>query len=83
MTKTFRCEGFRNVQADNAQEAAEVFANRLARKEFGKTGYARTLNLNSWTEDRKCFTYNSFIGYSTGRNETTGRNEWLYVSVVE
>lgn len=55
-------------------EAAQMFADRLARKEFGKRGYARTCTQNSYAQNGSFAEYNAFIGYRTGQHETTGRN---------
>jgi hypothetical protein len=54
--------------------AAEVFANRAAREKFGRSGYCRTCALQSWSQDNTLGEFSAFIGYSTGRDETTGHN---------
>lgn len=69
------CENHRPViTTDDLREAAEIIANRKARALYGKTGYARTCTLESWSEDGKIGEFNAFIGYRTGLNQTTGRN---------
>jgi hypothetical protein len=72
--KTYRSPDHRNVSADSMKEAAEIFANRKARSAFGRRGYARTCNLESWSQDNTIGEFEAFIGYRTARNETTGRN---------
>ena len=77
----FSADGFREVTADSAREAARVFATRLARKKYGRAGYCRTLRLDSWTEDSKNHTFQAFIGRAV-RGEpgaTTGNDEWIFV----
>jgi len=71
---TYRSPGFRDVSAADMNAAAEIFAGRAARKTYGRRAYARTCNLESWSQDNTLGEYNAFIGYSTGRNETTGSN---------
>lgn len=72
---TYTCESHRPVAAQDMREAAEIFAGRKARKAYGRGGYARTCSLESWSrDDHTVGEYNAFIGYRTGRNETTGRN---------
>lgn len=71
--------GFRAVWAESMTDAAEVFATRAARRVYGRKGYARTLCLNSWTQDGRLGEYNSFVGYRSGLNETTGHNIHLTV----
>lgn len=79
----FTCDGFRPVTADDIQTAANTFADRLARRVYGRRGYARTLRLDSWTQSGSSARYETFIGYSTGPGETSGRNEWLHVYLAQ
>jgi hypothetical protein len=76
------CNSFRPVNANSAQEAATIFANRRARDEYGRKGYARTVRLDCWTEDRRDYTFEAFIGYSVGQGTTSGHNVWLHVHRV-
>lgn len=71
----FTCNGFRSVAGDiSISEAAEIFASRAARREFGKTGYARTCAMGSHAQDGRLAEFSAFVGYRTGLGETTGRN---------
>ena len=70
----YRCSGFRPVRALGIAEAAEVFAKRAARRAFGRRGYVRTLVEDSYVPNLSIVEFAAFIGYSTGRNETTGHN---------
>lgn len=76
---TYTADSFRNVEAENAREAALIFANRQARREFGKRGYCRSMRLDCWTEDGKSHTFEAFIGRDVERGTCAGRNEWIYV----
>lgn len=77
---TFRADGFRNVQAESARDAAEIFATRQARRDYGRKGHCRTMRLNSWSESGKSYTFEAFIGRPvSGENSTSGRNVWVYV----
>ena len=70
----FRCNGFRSVRAEGIYSAAEIFAKRAARRAFGKRGLVRTLVEDSYTRSLSIVEFAAFIGYPSGRNETTGHN---------
>jgi hypothetical protein len=70
----FRCSGFRSVRADSIRDAAETFAKRAARRAFGRRGIVRTLVEDSCTRNLSIVEFAAFIGFPTGRNETTGHN---------
>jgi hypothetical protein len=70
----YRCNGFRSVRSDSIHSAAEIFARRAARRAFGRRGIVRVLNEDSYTRNLSIVEFAAFIGYSTGRNETTGHN---------
>ena len=70
----FRCNGFRSVRAEGIHDAAEIFARRAARRAFGKRGLVRTLVEDSYVPNLSIVEFAAFIGYSSGRNETTGHN---------
>lgn len=70
----FTCHGFRPVEAETLKDAALVFAARAARKAFGRRGYVRTCVQQAYAADMSFAEYSAFVGYSTGRNETTGHN---------
>lgn len=53
-------------------EAAETFAGRMARKKYGKTGYCRTCNLESWSQDQTLGEFNAFIGYTPAGKHNKG-----------
>jgi hypothetical protein len=76
---TYKSNGHRDVTAESMKEAAQIFADRKARKAYGKGGYARTCTLGSWSQDNSLGEFSAFIGYSTGRNETTGGNAYFTV----
>jgi hypothetical protein len=70
----FRCNGFRSVRALGIYDAAEIFARRAARRAFGRRGIVRTLVEDSYTRNLSIVEFAAFIGYPSGRNETTGHN---------
>jgi|SRR5262245_46372479 len=76
----YHCDSFRPVEAEDVHAAAEIFAARQARREYGKRGYCRTLRLDCWTENGCNYTYEAFIGYSVRGGTTSGHNVWLYIS---
>ena len=76
----YTCNGFRPVEAESIREAASIFANRAARRAFGRSGYARTCQIQAHARDMSFAEFSAFIGYTTGRNETTGHNVQFTVS---
>jgi hypothetical protein len=56
------------------RDAAEIFAKRAARRAFGRRGLVRTLVEDSYTRNLSIVEFAAFIGYPSGRNETTGHN---------
>ena len=70
----YRCNGYRSVRAEGIAAAAEIFARRHARRAFGRRGYVRTMVEDSYVPNLSIVEFAAFIGYSTGRNETTGHN---------
>lgn len=70
----FRCNGYRSVRAEGIAAAAEIFAKRAARRAFGRRGYVRTMVEDSYVPNLSIVEFAAFIGYSSGRNETTGHN---------
>jgi hypothetical protein len=70
----YACSGFKSVRADSIRDAAEIFARRAARRAFGRRGIVRTMVEDSYTRNLSIVEFAAFIGYSTGRNETTGHN---------
>lgn len=78
---TYRCTGFRNLEADHFWEAAERFADRAARREYGRRGYRRTLRLDNWAENGTSQTFEAFVGVAVRGDPgtTSGHNVWLTV----
>lgn len=70
----YTSNGMRAVMAETMADAAEIFANRSARKEFGRRGYARTCTQNSYAKEGSLAEYNAFIGVRSGQGETSGHN---------
>ncbi len=68
----------RDIKAESAHDTA----NTLARRDYGRSGYCRTLRLDCETEDSRCRTYEATIAHEVcvghGRKETVGRNVWIY-----
>jgi hypothetical protein len=73
-TTKYICRGFRPVRAGSIREAAQLFADRAARRQFGRAGYAGTCTMGSYTENGETAEFSAFIGRLTGRRETTGHN---------
>jgi len=70
---TYHSNGFKSVKAESIAEAASIFAQRAARREFGPRGDVRTCNQGSYAQNGSCAEYSAFIGRTRG-NETTGHN---------
>jgi hypothetical protein len=87
MTK-FKCDGFgfRSIAKgsetswgyiESSKDAAQVFADRLARRQ-GKN-YRATVTINSWSADGKSSQYQAAIIAPSGAFE----NVWLHIQEVE
>jgi hypothetical protein len=62
---------------DGLRAAAVAFAARLAHREFGQSGYCRTIRLDSLSRDGRHGRYEAFIGASPERHPTAGHNVWI------
>ena len=76
--RLYKCDGFRSVTATDASEAASIFADRWARRLWGKRGYCHHARLDSWSESGRFHHFEAFIGTPEG-NGCTGKNVWLTV----
>lgn len=72
MTK-FTTNGCKAVNAETIKEAALIFAQRMARREFGRKGDARTCTMGAYAQDGSLAEFTAFIGTTKG-NSTSGRN---------
>ena len=80
---TYRSHGFQPVDAGSHREAAQIFAARLAHREYGQRGHCRSLRLDCHTEDERSYTWEAFIGRPTqDRTATSGGNVWIYTSLA-
>ena len=70
----YTCNGFKSVQVETINEAAEIFATRAAKRKYGRAAYCRTCTQQSYAQDMSLVEYSAFIGYTTGLNETSGNN---------
>ena len=70
----------RRVRAVSRKDAAEIIADRIARRRYGAKGYCHHVRFDCHTMDCKQDTYEAFIGYSVQGAGCEGRNIWLYVS---
>ena len=65
----FNCTPFRSVEADSAEEAAEIFGRRAAFNAYGRKGFLMTKREDCWTSDKTCVHYEATIAY---RSRPTG-----------
>lgn len=75
----FTCDGFKSVNAESMGEAANIFANRAARREYGRSASCLECVEDERAQDGSCAEYEAFIGISTSRNKTTGRHAKVVV----
>jgi hypothetical protein len=78
------CENFRPVtvredEYDDGPGPARIFANRIARREYGRKGFVHNLRLDSWSFDGRSFNYEAFVGVSVKgeMHACSGRNVWF------
>jgi hypothetical protein len=76
---TFKADGFRSVSAESGKDAAMVFGDRLARREFGKRGSCINARLDSWDTDGQSGTFQLMIGLPAEGGGFDFRNEWITV----
>ena len=72
----------RNVKAEDMREAAQIFADRMARRKFGKRGIATRPNMGAYDPKMRFAEFESFVGVKTGRSETSGSNTHFTVSIA-
>jgi hypothetical protein len=73
-------EGFRSVQACSITAAVVIFAERVARKRYGKSGCCGTFTQIAGSADGRFAEYSVFIGYSPrGRRNKIGHHQTILV----
>ncbi|MFZ0712492.1 MAG: hypothetical protein WAM53_20805 [Terrimicrobiaceae bacterium] len=73
-------QGFRSVQACSIRAAVVIFAERAARKRYGKSGYCQTFTQLTCSPDGTFAQYSVFIGYSPrGRRDKVGHSQTFQV----
>jgi hypothetical protein len=83
-TITYTSPGFRPCLAERHDEAAEIFALRAARKQYGRNAVVGALTAGSHSMDNTCAEYSAFIGYKTrGQNGICGHNIHLTIYTPE
>jgi hypothetical protein len=78
---TYLCSGMRNVKAEGMREAAQIFADRMARRKWGKRGIAFSPNMGGYDPRMRFAEFTAFVGYKSGQSETTGSNIHFTVSL--
>ena len=77
-------EIYGDVEVSDIKDAARVFADRFARKEYGRRrGYCHLVRADSWAADGRYTNFEVFIGTRASGGWTSGRNIWLSVYVEE
>ncbi len=77
--------GFRSVEACSIRAAAVIFAERAARKQYGKAGYCQTCTQRACSSDGTFAEYSAFIAYTPReqRSEAAGHNEFFAVYAAQ
>lgn len=65
------------------KDAAKVFAERWARRIYGKRGYCHHVRLDHYNETGRYQSFEAFIGVPAWGGGTSGRNITLTVTVEE
>lgn len=75
-------ERYRNLEdyypSDRITDIVGEAADIVARREYGRTGFCRICNLDSWSPDGSLSTYQCFIGYPNRHGGFGGKNIWVY-----
>ena len=69
----YPCLPHRPVDADSMSQAAEIFAARMARRKYGKSGRVAACRVDGYTPDGRTVDAEAFIGYRAG-DGTAGNN---------
>lgn len=70
-THTYSAEGFRPVRADNVAAAASIFADRLARRRFGRQATVPVdPRQDSWSRDGSSALYVLTVGRRLNRTDS-------------
>ena len=89
---TYHCDGFKPIKQgdeigyrliERAQDAAYIFGERLAKRQYGRRGECPVARLDNYRSDNTAFNFEVFVGTGTGNGGTSGHNEWLYITVRE
>lgn len=75
----FRCNGYRSVLAYSSREAAEIFANRAAKRIYGSRGYCHHVRNDCHSPDNRNNIYEAYIGVPVRGGGCSGTNIWLAV----
>lgn len=70
---TYICDSHRPAQAENEYEAAEIFAFRKARTEFGRCAKIGALK-GKWIENEEMGEFEAFIGHSINEHAVSGHS---------
>jgi len=68
-------------EINDARDAAWLFANRLAKREYGKRGYCHHVLMDCASTDGRYANYEAFIGVRVEGGATSGKNVWLAVYI--
>lgn len=71
-TTKYTTSGMRSVHADTMREAAAIFATRMARRSYGRSGYCRTLMQQAAAQNGSLAEYRAFIGYTPAGKHNAG-----------
>lgn len=76
-----RGEPMQYRKINTARDAAWLFANRLAKREYGRKGYCHHARLDCASADGRYGHYECFIGVPAEGGGTTGKNIRLSVHI--
>jgi hypothetical protein len=85
MAIKYTSPGFRSVDAYSISAAAMIFAERVARKHYGKSGYCGTCMQVAYSTDGTFAEYRAFIGHALRdpRNQTVGHHQSFVVHAAQ
>ena len=85
---TYICEHFQNIRhnredVDDIDDAAGIFAGRMARRDYGRSGLVAHCNREGWSEDFTSVHYSAFVGFTgePGQISFCGHN--VHFTVVQ
>ena len=82
MTNRYHSSGFKSVSATSYLKAAEIFAARQARRDYGKRGICRHVRLGPWSLTGPSLMAEAYIGVKVPDGGCSGHNINILITKI-